>query len=434
FSNNNLSGNWYAQVVDRQTGGSLPAPNTTNLKNFRGNWWGTASPVVTTANSAEPGYAAQIPVAYGGTATAPGGQPDIAGAASANIKYMPLLTNGGDTNIETTPGRGTFGFQGARSVVSVKPSMSNGWSAVSQRTASGSFVNGPGMPPLGSGSYRMMLGAGNSGPDLPQGGAGQGGKTWLTTQQFDNTLLSGISVLGYSTYVAASPSSAGNIITPTLQLQIDLDGNGTRDSTMIFEPYYSTAAGGGTQSNVALGQWQTWDARAGKWWFNNATVFGCGQCAFPTFDAIIAAYPNAKIVTWYALADGYGTQLVAGQNSAGSPWANFDGNIDAFTITVNAPNTTFDFEPLAPTAASVSIAGQVLTATGQSIPNAKIFLTDNQGVKRVAVSNAFGHYGFEGITVGETYILSVVSKRYTFTPRAVEVNEELTALNLIAEL
>lgn len=434
FSNNNISGNWYAQVADRQTGGSLPAPNTTNLKNFRGNWWGTASPVVTTANSAEPGYAAQIPVAYGGTATAPGGQPDIAGAASANIKYMPLLTSGTDTNIETTPGRGTFGFQGARSVVSVKPSMSNGWSAVSQRTASGSFVNGPGTPPLGSGSYRMMLGAGNSGPDLPQGGAGQGGKTWLTTQQFDNTLLSGISVLGYSTYVAASPSSAGNIITPTLQLQIDLDGNGTRDSTMIFEPYYSTAASGGTQSNVALGQWQSWDARAGKWWFNNATVFGCGQCAFPTFDAIIAAYPNAKIVTWYALADGYGTQLVAGQNSAGSPWANFDGNIDAFTITVNAPNTTFDFEPLAPTAASVSIAGQVLTATGQSISNAKIFLTDNQGVKRVAVSNAFGHYGFEGITVGETYILSVVSKRYTFTPRAVEVNEELTALNLIAEL
>jgi hypothetical protein len=434
FSNNNLSGNWYAQVADRQTGGSLPAPNTTNLKNFRGNWWGTVNPVVTTANSAEPGYAAQIPVAYGGTATAPGGQPDIAGAASANIKYMPLLTNGTDTNIETTPGRGTFGFQGAASVIIVKPTMLNGWSAVSQRTASGSFVPGPGTAPSGSGSYRMMTGAGNSGPDLPQGGAGQGGKTWMTTQQFDNALLSGITRLGYSTYVTASPSSAGNIITPTLQLQVDLDGNGTRDSTMIFEPYYSTFASGGTQSNIALGQWQTWDARAGKWWFNNATVFGCGQCAFPTFDAVIAAYPNAKIVTWYALADGYGTQFVAGQNSAGAPWANFDGNIDAFTITVNAPNTTFDFEPLAPTAASVSISGQILTATGQNVPNAKVFLTDNQGAKRVAVSNGFGYYSFEGVTVGETYVLNVVSKRYTFTPQAVNVNEEMTALNLIAEL
>ena len=53
----------------------------------------TTSPVVTTANSAEPGYAAQIPVAYGGTATPPGGQPDIAGPASANILF-PSLCHG----------------------------------------------------------------------------------------------------------------------------------------------------------------------------------------------------------------------------------------------------------------------------------------------------------------------------------------------------
>ena len=92
-----------------------PAPGTTNLKDFTRNWWGTTSPVVTTANSAEPGYAAQIPVAYGGTATPPGGQPDIAGPASANIVYLPLLCSGTDTNVETTPGRGTFGFQGGAS-------------------------------------------------------------------------------------------------------------------------------------------------------------------------------------------------------------------------------------------------------------------------------------------------------------------------------
>lgn len=358
FSNNNISANWYGQVVDRQSGGSLPAPGTTNLKNFPGNWFGTTTPVVTTANSTEPGYAVQIPVAYGGSAVPPGGQPDIAGSASANIKYTPLLTSGTDTDVETTPGRGTFGFQGASVTIPVKSSALNGWSRVSQRTASGTFVVGPGTPPLGFGSYRMTTGAGNSGPDLPQTGAGQGGKTWITTQQYDNTLLSNITRLGYSTYVTASPSSVGNIITPTLQFQIDLDGNGTRDSAMIFEPYYSTVASGGTQPNVALGQWQTWDARAGNWWFNNATVFGCGQCAFPSFNAIIAAYPNAKILTWYALTDGYGTQFVAGQNSAGAPWANFDGNIDAFTIGVNTPNFTYDFEPERPAVTINQAAGQ----------------------------------------------------------------------------
>ncbi len=89
----------------------MPAPGA-NLKNFEGNWFGTATPVVTTANSTEPGYAAQILVAFGGSATAPGGQPDIAGAASANIDYSPFLSLGTDTDVETAPGRGTYGFQG----------------------------------------------------------------------------------------------------------------------------------------------------------------------------------------------------------------------------------------------------------------------------------------------------------------------------------
>lgn len=111
FSNNNISGNWYGQIVDRQSGGSLPAAGT-NVKNFEGNWLGTSTPVVTTSNSAEPGYASLIPVAFGGTATAPGGQPDVAGPASANLDFKPYLSVATDTDVETTPGRGTYGFQG----------------------------------------------------------------------------------------------------------------------------------------------------------------------------------------------------------------------------------------------------------------------------------------------------------------------------------
>jgi hypothetical protein len=96
FSNNKISGNWYGQIVDRQTGGSIPAPGT-NLKNFSGNWYGTTAPAYSTANSAEPGYAAQIPVIYGGAAVPPGGQPDILGPASANFDFTPYLATGTDT-------------------------------------------------------------------------------------------------------------------------------------------------------------------------------------------------------------------------------------------------------------------------------------------------------------------------------------------------
>ncbi|MBL0031909.1 MAG: T9SS type A sorting domain-containing protein [Bacteroidetes bacterium] len=107
FNNNDISGNWYGQIVDRQTGGSLPAAGS-NLKNFTCNWYGVISPVVSTSNSAEPGYSAQIPVAYGGSAVAPGGQPDILGAASANFVYTPYLTGGTDLG-----GNANDGFQPA---------------------------------------------------------------------------------------------------------------------------------------------------------------------------------------------------------------------------------------------------------------------------------------------------------------------------------
>ncbi|HQV58324.1 MAG TPA: right-handed parallel beta-helix repeat-containing protein, partial [Ilumatobacteraceae bacterium] len=104
FSNNKISGNWYGQIVDRQTGGALPAPGG-SLKNFSSNWYGTTAPVYSTASSAEPGYAAQIPVIYGGAAVPPGGQPDILGLASANFDFTPYLA----TSTDTAPANG---FQG----------------------------------------------------------------------------------------------------------------------------------------------------------------------------------------------------------------------------------------------------------------------------------------------------------------------------------
>ncbi|MBK7427359.1 MAG: right-handed parallel beta-helix repeat-containing protein [Saprospiraceae bacterium] len=105
FNNNSITENWYGQVVDRQVGGSLPAPGT-NLKNFECNWYGSNSPSLSTLNSAEPAYSALIPVMFGGTATPPVlPQPNIAGPASANIKFQPYLTIGTDN------APGTIGFQ-----------------------------------------------------------------------------------------------------------------------------------------------------------------------------------------------------------------------------------------------------------------------------------------------------------------------------------
>ena len=93
IQDNNISGNWYSQVEARSLF-STPALNVEN------NWLGTTTPTVLVAPSAgEPGYASQIPVAYGGTAVPPATSPTIVynGLNPTNpVDYIPFRCSGVD--------------------------------------------------------------------------------------------------------------------------------------------------------------------------------------------------------------------------------------------------------------------------------------------------------------------------------------------------
>ncbi len=115
FTNNNISGNWYAQIEYRN-----PDAHPLTLKDFSGNWLGTTTPTQQPSNGGEPGYSAQVPVAYGGTAVPPGPGPgvaDVKGDAIASFDITPMLASGTDTDVST--GLGTFGFQGGHSALAV---------------------------------------------------------------------------------------------------------------------------------------------------------------------------------------------------------------------------------------------------------------------------------------------------------------------------
>lgn len=88
---------------------------------------------------------------------------------------------------------------------------------------------------------------------------------------------------------------------------------------------------------------------------------------------------------------------------------------------------------LAPTAATVSIGGRVLTPAGYGLTNAIVSLADSAGNIRTARSSSFGYYRFDQVPVGETYVVSVSSKRYNFTPQVVSLFEEITDLNFTPE-
>ena len=90
--------------------------------------------------------------------------------------------------------------------------------------------------------------------------------------------------------------------------------------------------------------------------------------------------------------------------------------------------------PLAPTAASASVSGRILTPEGRGLINARVILIDMQGNRLTAMSSTFGYYHFQEVEVGQTYIFTVASKRYQFTPQVLTVMEEINDLDFLAQV
>lgn len=108
---------------------------------------------------------------------------------------------------------------------------------------------------------------------------------------------------------------------------------------------------------------------------------------------------------------------------------------DVDTI-ANPPGGNFSdigaYEFQSTTAAAVSITGKISNINGDGISKAKISLRMPSGEIKTAVSNGFGHFQFENIEVGETYIVTASSKRFSFNPQVFTVFDDITDLNLIA--
>jgi hypothetical protein len=107
-------------------------------------------------------------------------------------------------------------------------------------------------------------------------------------------------------------------------------------------------------------------------------------------------------------------QAVAGKTSTGGQFSLYSG--------------FWTPEALAPTAATVTVGGCVLTALGTGIRNVVITVTFQSGETRSVKSGALGYYKFDDVPVGETYVFQVIAKKYIF-PQPVVVRNILEATN-----
>ncbi len=96
--------------------------------------------------------------------------------------------------------------------------------------------------------------------------------------------------------------------------------------------------------------------------------------------------------------------------------------------------STFAIANFVPLAASATISGRVRDQKGNPLSRVGVTLTDLSGNSRQAMTNSLGYYSFEA-EVGQTYILSAVSRRYSFTPatQIVSLYENVSGLNFNAE-
>ncbi len=86
-----------------------------------------------------------------------------------------------------------------------------------------------------------------------------------------------------------------------------------------------------------------------------------------------------------------------------------------------------------PTAAAVNIEGQILTSGGRGIARAQVTLINADGTTRIVTSNSFGYYRFGEVVAGQTVVVSVSAKRYTFAAQVVSISNDLTDLNFMAQ-
>lgn len=190
----------------------------------------------------------------------------------------------------------------------------------------GSFVTGPGTPPLSS--------AGSVNIDV----TGTQRRN-LSTYQFSGVPLADITELKYSTYNPSTGNGGSTDRAGYLNFNVDFDGSNTWQKRLVFVPR--------NNGTVLQDTWQEWNA------LDNGSGYGSALWSYSgaTWPAQNAADAGTTLKTWTEIITDYPSVRVRVTDSwfgvrVGEPYNDgYTENIDAFVFGTAAGSTTWDFEP-----------------------------------------------------------------------------------------
>lgn len=171
---------------------------------------------------------------------------------------------------------------------------------------------------------------------------------------------------------------------------------------------------------------------------------GAGELTVKAVEGTLAPLnPNMTLARYWSLTGSgitvnltfnYLDSDVAGNENA---YAIIKSNSSITNYTHNPPNVVIDTannrgtimdvntfsnwtlgQPFAPTAATASISGRIITATGSRLPKDALIMIEGSGLSQPVTvkATASGYFNFDNIPAGSDYIISVRAKGYTFTP------------------
>ena len=286
---------------------------------------------------------------------------------------------------------------------------------------------------LGGFSGTTTLSVGDNPNDIVVGDFNNDGKQDFAVANFGFTDRS-ISVRlgdGLGGFGSATTVSVGGV--PQGLAIGDLNNDGVQD--------IATANSGSDSVSIRLGN--------GTGGFGGTTEIGVSVAGgFPS-SIIIADFNNdgnKDFATGNQLANTLSIRLGDGSGSFSSPLAdlgvgvrplnlaigdfNKDGATDIATADIGS-----DFVSIrtggcgAPTFAVVD--GRVTTPDGRGLRNAVVSIIDSQSNRRTVTTSSFGVYSLANVTTGQTYTLTVSSKRYRFSPKVLQINGDLSNLDFV---
>ena len=81
---------------------------------------------------------------------------------------------------------------------------------------------------------------------------------------------------------------------------------------------------------------------------------------------------------------------------------------------------------------AASVSGRVFTSDGiTGLRNASVTITDPQGVVRTVTTSSFGFYSFDNVATGPTYTIRILSRRFRYQSRVVQVGGDLTNVDFV---